>query len=175
MVTAMSMLLLLVSMVLVMVMSVMSMLSVVSMVLVMVMLVLGSVSLAVQSAQLANQGVLEDDLSLLVSLRRLDGKLVHPAELSVTSLAHDVPDHVPARQHLPLLHPAHLDVDDPVEETRFARGSGEATAHQVLPVRQVRPTLTAAERPLPAQVLQEGTAHFGAIDGRAYKRGDQGV
>ena len=50
-----------------------------------------------------DESSLQYNSSLLVSLIILSGELVHPAQLGVTVLTVDVPDHVPPSEH----HPVH--------------------------------------------------------------------
>lgn len=50
---------------------------------------------------LAYCGALEDDLALLVALRRVDGELISPAKTGAAELAHDVVDEVTSSYHHP--------------------------------------------------------------------------
>lgn len=69
---------------------------------------------------LAEQLGLQNELALLVLLRRLVRLVVLPADNLAAAATGDVAHHVPARRHIALGRSARFDIDHRVEQVRFA-------------------------------------------------------
>lgn len=69
---------------------------------------------------LTQQLSLQDELALLILLRRLVRAVVLPPDGSLTLPAADIAHDVATRRHVALVGLAQLDVDDDVEEVGFA-------------------------------------------------------
>ncbi len=82
------------------------------------------------SCHIAEQFGLQDVLSFLILLGRLERLIVLPAYRLVALSARDIPDDVSACRHVPLASIARCDVDDVVEEVRFAMLTTEILMHQ---------------------------------------------
>ena len=101
---------------------------------------------------LLDQCPLQDDPALLVPEHHLDHhhdqhndpsplvilccKLIHPAQLGITVLAEDIPDHVAPSQHHPVHHLAVVQVDHLVEQEASASCSCEPGGDELPPVGQ---------------------------------------
>ena len=81
-----------------------------------------------------DESSLQYNSSLLVSLIVLSGELVHPAQLGVTVLTVDVPDHVPPSEHDPVHHLTQMQIDDLIEEEGSPCGSSKPRADQFIPL-----------------------------------------
>ena len=103
---------------------------------------------------------LEDDSGLFVPLRLLGGELVHPAQLGVAVLAVDVPDHVSAGEHDPVLDVAVVEVDHLVEEEGPARGPREAGGDEFASVGQESVALRARKEFSASDVLKVNPTHY---------------
>ena len=73
-----------------------------------------------QSGDIAQELLLEDELPLLVPLRALIGLVVLPPDHLAALFARYVPHNVPTRGHVAVARVAGGDVDDRVEEVGFA-------------------------------------------------------
>lgn len=65
-------------------------------------------------------------LTLLVALALFGGEFVHPAQFGFAVLAHDIANHVTARQHNTVLNIAECEIDDLLEEVSSPCGSRES-------------------------------------------------
>ncbi len=80
---------------------------------------------------IAEQLSLQDVLSLLVLLSRLERLVILPAYRLVTLSAGNIPHNVSARSHVPLAGIARRDVDDIVEQVRLAMLASEVLIQHV--------------------------------------------
>merc|ERR1719219_1898019 len=83
---------------------------------------------------LLNEGSLQNDSALFVPLVVLCSELVHPTKFGITVLAIHIPDHMPARQHHPVLHLTELEVNHLVEEECSPCSSSEPGVNKLIPV-----------------------------------------
>jgi hypothetical protein len=83
------------------------------------------------SCYIAEQLSLQDVLSFLIFLARLKCLIVLPAYGLIALSARNIPHDVPACRHVPLAGIARCDVDNVVEEVRFAMLAPEILIHYV--------------------------------------------
>lgn len=115
---------------------------------------------------LPHQSTLQDDTPLFVALAVLRGKFVDPAQLAVAVFAADVPHHVTAGEHDPVLDFTVLQVYHLIEEEGAARGSGEAGGDELGAVGQDGVTVGAGEEACPSDVIQEDPPHYRLVEER---------
>lgn len=87
---------------------------------------------------LAEQLGLQNELVLLVLLRRLIGLVVLPADNFAATTTGDVAHHVAARRHIAFGRCARFDVDNRVEQVRFSMLTPEVSANNIIVVGKVR-------------------------------------
>jgi len=112
-----------------------------------------------QAIALVDEGPLQDDFALLVSLVLVGGVLVDPAQLSLAGLARHITHNVTASQHHTVLSLTVIEVDNFVEQEGPASGPSEPGGDELAPVGQERLAVDAAEQAEPAQVGQVVAAH----------------
>ena len=125
---------------------------------------------------LLNKCPLQDDPALLVPEHHHDHhhaqhddhsplvilccKLIHPAQLGITVLAEDIPDHVAPSQHHPVHHLAVVQVDHLAEQEGSASCSCEPGGDELPPVGQDGVAGGAGEESGAPNMLYEDATHI---------------
>jgi len=111
------------------------------------------------SCHIAKQLGLQDILSFLVFLARLECLIVLPAHGLVALSAGNIPHDVSACGHIPLTGIARRDVDDVVEKVSLPMLAPEISAYDIFMVREMRLAVLAAVDLVTVQVDVVGEPH----------------